>query len=58
MYKYPKPAKSYQPEGNGDLLICENSTKEICWLLPRVMAPTASATSFSPVMVIGAPRPF
>ena len=37
MYKYPKPTKSYQPEGNGDLLICENSTKEICWLLPRVI---------------------
>lgn len=58
MYKYPKPTKSYQSEGNGELLICENSTKEFCWLLPRVMAPTASATLSSPVMVIGAPRPF
>lgn len=58
MYKYPKPTKSYQSEGNGDLLICENSTKEIYWLLPRVMAPTASATLSSRVMMIGAPRPF
>ena len=51
MYAYSKPAKSYQPGGNRVLSICENSTKEICWLLPRVTAPTAFAMPFSPVMV-------
>ena len=56
-YTYAELTKSYQPENARVLSICENRTKEICSLLPRVMAPTAFASPFT-VMAIGAPRPF